>query len=126
MIPWRCADEVLHNQALDIDQSRNLLGMLAVQMRQEACQIEVHMAFASLGLKSSLIGHHEIAQTVHHMVEHVGGNDAVMQQFLLPQCPRRCHLFASSKRHADTGCSLEAIDTTICYVMQQSEKRGIQ
>src|SRR5262245_59626936 len=27
MIPWRRADELLHDQALDIDQGRNLLGI---------------------------------------------------------------------------------------------------
>jgi hypothetical protein len=97
MIPGRGADKLLHDQALDIDQGGDLLGILAVQVGQEARQIEVHMAFAGLGLKSSLIGHHEIAQTVHHVAEHVGGNDAVIQQCLLPQCPHRCHLFASSQ-----------------------------
>src|SRR4029434_9524229 len=69
-----------------------------------------------------LIGHDEIAQTAHYVVEHVGGNDAVTQQCLLSLCPRRCHLFASSQWHADAGCWSEAIDTTRSYVMQQGAK----
>jgi hypothetical protein len=84
----------------------------------------MHVALAGLGLKSVLIGHDEIAQTVYHGAEHVGGNDAVTQQFLLPLCPRRCHLFASSNWHGDVGCWLEAIDTTIGYMMQQGSKEG--
>src|SRR4029434_2113216 len=71
-----------------------------------------------------LIGHDEIAQTAHYVVEHVGGNDAVTKQCLLSLCPRRCHLFASSHWHADVGCWLEAIDTTRSYVMQQGSKEG--
>ena len=59
MIPGRGADERLDDQTLDIDQGGDLLGILAVQMGQEPCQIEVHMAFAGLGLKRVLIGHHE-------------------------------------------------------------------
>jgi hypothetical protein len=37
------------------------------------------MVLAGLGLKSVLIGHHEVAQAVHHVVEDVGGNDAITQ-----------------------------------------------
>ena len=69
------------------------------------------MAPAGLGLQRMLIGHDKVAQTLHHRGEHVGGNDTVAQQFLLPLCPRRCHLFASSNWHADVGCWLEAIVT---------------
>jgi len=101
VVPGRRTDEVLHDQALDIDQGSNLLGILAVQMGQETCQVEVDIALAGLGLESVLIGHDEIAQTINHVMEHVGGNDAVTQQFLLSLCPRRCHLFASSNWHAD-------------------------
>ena len=104
MVPWRRADEFLYDQALDIDQGGDLLGILAVQVGQETCQVEVHIAFAGLGLKGVLIGHHEVAQAVNQVVEHVGGNDAVTQQCLLTLCPRRCHLFASSTGHIDTGC----------------------
>jgi len=103
MIPGRGADERLHAQALDIDEGGDRLSILAVQVGQEAYQVEVHMAFAGLGLKRVLIGHHEVAQPVHHGVEHVGGNDAVTQQCLLPLYPRRYHLFASSIGHFDTG-----------------------
>jgi hypothetical protein len=63
-----------------------------------------------------LIRPYEVAQTVHHGSEDVGGNDTVTQQCLLLLCPRRCHLFASSPWHADMGCSLEAIDTPRGYV----------
>jgi hypothetical protein len=41
----------------------------------------------------------------------------------LPLCPCRGHLFASTKWYVDTGCCLEAIDTTRGYVTQ---RRGIQ
>src|SRR5262249_44613486 len=34
-----------------------------------------------------LIGHHEIAQTVHHVMEDVGRNETVTQEFRLPLCP---------------------------------------
>src|SRR5437867_548502 len=103
MIPGRCADEGLDDQALDIDKGGDLLSILAVQVGQEAYQIEVHVALASLGPKSVLIGHHEMAQTVHYGVEHVGGNDAVTPQCLLPLCPRQCHHFTSSTGHIDMG-----------------------
>jgi hypothetical protein len=68
------------------------------------------------------LGHNEVAQTVNHAVKHAGENDAIAQQFLLTLCPHGSHLFASSHWHADTGCSLEAIDTTRGYVMQQGSK----
>jgi hypothetical protein len=112
VIPGSGAKEVLQDQALDINQRRDCLGILAWQVRQQPLEVEIHMALAGLGLESLLIGHHEGTQTVHHGVEDVRGNDAVTQQFRLPLCPRRGHLFASSKWHADKGCWLEAIDTT--------------
>jgi hypothetical protein len=43
---------------------------------QETCQVEGYVAFAGFGLQSVLVGHHEIAQTVDHVVEHVRGNNA--------------------------------------------------
>jgi hypothetical protein len=64
MIPGGCADERLDDQTLNIDEGGDLLGILAVQVGQEAYQIEVQMAFAGLGLEPVLIGHHEVAQTV--------------------------------------------------------------
>jgi hypothetical protein len=103
MIPRGGADEVLHDQALDIDQGRNLLGILACQVEQQPLEVEVDMALTGFSLQSVLIGHHKIAQTIHHEVEHVGGNDAVTQQFFLPFCPRRGHLFASSPWPVDMG-----------------------
>src|SRR5712664_3042905 len=58
-----------------------LLGPVAASLPQ------VQIALAGLGLQSLLIGHHEGTQTVHHGVKHVGENDTVTQQFLLPLCP---------------------------------------
>jgi hypothetical protein len=123
MIPERSPNELLQDQTLDIDQGGDLLGILAAQVGQETCQIEVHVALAGLGLKRVLIGHHEVAETVNNGFEHVRRNDAATQQFRLPLCPRRGHLFASTKWHVDPGCCLEAIDTTRGYVMQ---RRSIQ
>jgi len=51
VVPGGGADEVLHDQALDIDQGRDFLGILAWQVGQEACQVERHIALASLGLE---------------------------------------------------------------------------
>src|SRR5215471_16925291 len=104
MVPGCRPDKLLQDQALDIDQSRNLLSVFAAQMRQEPCEVEVHIALPCLSLQAVLIGRDEVAQTVNHRCEHVGGNDAVTQQCLLPLCPGRCHLFASSTEHIDTGC----------------------
>jgi hypothetical protein len=86
----------------------------------------MHMTLAGLGLKSLLIGHDKIVQTVDHGVEHIGGNDTVAPQFLLPLCPHRCHLFASFNWPVDTGFSLEAIVVTIRYVIQKESKEEIQ
>jgi hypothetical protein len=66
MSPGRSADKLLQDQALDIDEGGDRLRILAVQVGQEAYQIEMHMAFASLGPKRVLIGLHEVAQTVNH------------------------------------------------------------
>jgi hypothetical protein len=49
-----------------------------------------------LGLERLLIGHDALAQTLHHLMEDVGGNETIAQQFLSPLCPHGCHLFASS------------------------------
>src|SRR5713226_7161645 len=118
MIPEGGAHEVLQDLSLDIDQGGDLLGMLAVHVGQQPLEGEVHMAPAGLGLQSALGRHDKIAQAVHHGGEHVGGNDAVPPSCFLPLCPRWCHLFASSHWHADSGRSLEAIDTTRGCVMQ--------
>ena len=126
VIPGSGAKEVLHDQALDIHQRRDGLGILAWQVGQQPLEVAVQVALAGLGLKCLLIGHHELAQTVYHGGEHVGGNDTVTQQCFLPLCPRRDHLFASSNWHADSGRSLEAIGTTRGCVMQQGSKAEIQ
>jgi hypothetical protein len=67
----------LPDLSLDIDQGSDLLSILAVQVGQETRQIAMHMVLAGLGLKSLLIGHDKLVQTVHHGAEHVGRNDAV-------------------------------------------------
>ena len=79
MIPGRGADERLQDQALDSDQSRNHLGILAVYVGQETRQVEMHMALAGLGLKRALIGHREVTQALHHVVEDIGRHDAITQ-----------------------------------------------
>jgi hypothetical protein len=79
VIPGRSADEVLHDQALDINERRDVLGILAWQVGQESYEVEIHIALASLGLESVLIGYDEVAQMVHHVVEHMGRHDAVTQ-----------------------------------------------
>src|SRR5215510_7797937 len=67
--------------------------------------------------QSVLIGHDELAQTLHHLMEDVGGNDTIAQDFLSPLCPHGVHLFASSPWPVNTGCCLEAIVITMCYRM---------
>jgi len=86
----------------------------------------MYMALADLGLKRMLVWHNEIAQAVYHLMEHVGGHDAVTQQCFSPLGPRGCHLFASLAWHADRGCSLEATDTTMRYGMQLESKEERQ
>src|SRR5215510_7766506 len=66
MIPGRRPDEVLDDLALDIDQGRDRLSILALQVGQEPNQIAIYMVLAGLSLKSLLIGHDELAQTVHY------------------------------------------------------------
>ena len=68
MIPGRRADEVLDDLSLDIDQGRDVLGILAGQVGQQPLEVEVHVALAGLGLQRVLIGHDELAQTVHHLM----------------------------------------------------------
>jgi hypothetical protein len=79
MIPGGGADERLQDQALNIDQRRDVLGMLAGQVGPQPLEVERHVALAGRGLQSVLLGRHEIAQTVHHVMEHIRGNDAVTQ-----------------------------------------------
>jgi len=97
VIPGGGTEEVLENLSLDIDERRDVLGILPGQVGQEPLEVEVDVALAGLGLQRSLIGHHEVAQPLHHGGEHVGGHDTVTPQCLSPLCPRGCHLFASSQ-----------------------------
>src|SRR6266571_7830814 len=118
MLPWSDTDEVLHDLSLDIDPGRDCLGILAWQMRQEPLEVEVHGVRVGLGLERLLIGHDELAQTIHHLTEDVGGDETIAQQFLSPLCPHACHLFASSNLPAKTSCSLEAIVITMGCAMK--------
>src|SRR2546422_11330836 len=55
MIPWHCADEVLQDLALDLDERRDVLGILPGQVGQQSLEVEVHVALAGLGLQNVLI-----------------------------------------------------------------------
>jgi hypothetical protein len=79
MIPGRGADEVLDNLSLDIDERRDVLGILPGQVGQQPLKVAVHIMLAGLGLKGLLIGHHELAQTVYHLMEHGGGHKTIAQ-----------------------------------------------
>src|SRR5439155_22700486 len=111
------ADEVLDDLSLNIDECRDVLGILPGQVGQQSLEIEVHVALAGLGLKNMLIGHDELVQTIHHLMEDVGGDNAITQYCLSPLGPHGVHLFASSHCPVDTGCCLEAIVITIHYEM---------
>src|SRR5712691_8449949 len=126
MIPRRRTDEVLDDLSLDIDPGRDCLGILAWQMRQEPREGEVHGVRVSLGLEGLWIGQDELAQTIHQLMEDVGGDATIAQQFLSPLCPHGCHLFASSHCLAKMKCSLEAIVITMRYVMKPGSKKEIQ
>src|SRR5499433_3882675 len=117
MIPGHRAAEVLDDLPLDIDEGGDFLRILPLQMGQHPLEVEVNMAPAGLGLQSVLIGHDELAQTLHHLREDVGGDDTIAQDFLSPLCPHGVHLFASSHCPVNTGCCLEAMVITICYGM---------
>jgi hypothetical protein len=64
---------------------------------------------AGLGLQNVLIGHDELVQTIHHLMEDVGGDKAIAPYCLSPLCPHGVHLFASSHCLVATGYCLEAI-----------------
>jgi hypothetical protein len=117
MIPGHRADEVLDNLALDLDERRDILGILPGQVGQQALEVEGYVALDSFSLKNVLIGHDELGQTIHHPMEDVGGDETIAQDFLSPLCPHGMHLFASSHCPVDTGCCLEAIVMTIGYGM---------
>src|SRR6266700_6875989 len=109
MIPGHRADEVLDDLALDLDERRDVLRILPGQVRQQSPEVEVHVALAGSGLKHVLIGYDELVQTLHHLMEDVGGDETIAQDFLSPLCPHRVHLFASSHWPVDTGYCLEAM-----------------
>ena len=77
MLPGHRADAVLDDLALDLDERRDVLGILARQVGQQPLEVEVDVALAGLGLQCLLIGHHERAQTVDHLMEHVGGHQTI-------------------------------------------------
>ena len=60
MIPGHRADEVLDDLSLDIDERRDVLGILPGQIGQQSLEVEVHVALASLGFQHVLIGHDEL------------------------------------------------------------------
>jgi hypothetical protein len=66
-----------------------------LQGGQQPLEIEVH-GVAGLGLKRLLVGYNELGETIHHLMEDVGGDETITPQFLSPLCPYGCHLFASS------------------------------
>jgi hypothetical protein len=70
---------------------------------------------AGLSFQNVLIGHDKLGQTLHHLLEDVGGDETIAQDFLSPLCPHGMHLFASSHWPVDTGYCVEAMVITICY-----------
>ena len=109
--------------SLNIDERRNVLSIFAGQVRQEPLEVEVHVALAGLGLQRVLVGHHERAESVQHLMEHVGGDETFAPQVLSPLRPHSAHLFASSHWPVDTGCCQEAIVITRGYVRQPGLKK---
>src|SRR5215470_14975912 len=117
MIPGHRADQVLDDLALDINEGGDLLRILPLQRGKQCLEEEVHVVRASRGLQRVLIGYDELAQTLHHLREDVGGDETIAQDFLSPLGPHGVHLFASSHCPVDTGCCVEAMVITICYGM---------
>src|SRR5215470_9125374 len=122
VIPGRRTDEVLDDLALDIDQGRDRLSILAVHVRQQPLEVEMHGVLVGCGLQRLLIGHNELTETLHHLRENVRGHETIAQHFLSPPCPHGVHLFASSPWPLDRAYGLEAIDTTRGYGMQRGSK----
>src|SRR5215471_11423304 len=81
MVPWCDTDKVLQDLSLDIDPGRDGLGILAWQMRQEPLEVEMQGVRVGLGFKRLLIGHDELAQTIHYLMEDVGGDKTIAPQF---------------------------------------------
>jgi hypothetical protein len=67
----------LDDLSLDVDERRDVLSIFAGQVGQQSLEVEVHVVLAGRGLKHVLIGHHKLAQTVHHLMEHVGEHDTI-------------------------------------------------
>src|SRR5215831_6626768 len=55
MIPRGGADEFLNDQALDIDESGDVLGIFVGEVREQSLEIEVQVALSSLGLQRLLV-----------------------------------------------------------------------
>ena len=87
VVPERGTNEVLDDLSLDIDQGGDVLGILAWQMGEQPLKVEMHGVRVGFGLQGLLIGHNERAQTIHHLVEDVGGDETIAQYFLSPLCP---------------------------------------
>jgi hypothetical protein len=94
--------EVLQDLALDIDPRRDGLSILAWQMRQQPLEVERQGLLVGFSPQRVLIGHDELAKSVDHLLEYVGGHETIAQHFLSPLCPCGCHLFASSLCPVDT------------------------
>src|SRR5712691_6061985 len=90
MIPWHCADEVLQDLALDLDERRDVLGILPGQVGQQSLEVAVHVALAGRGLQNVLIGHDELGQTIYHLMEDVRGDETIAHYFFSPLCHTVC------------------------------------
>jgi hypothetical protein len=125
MVLWHNADEVLDELSLHIDQGGDFFGILALQVGQQALEVEMH-GVGNIGLKRLLVWHNEPGETIRHLVKDVGADETIVQQFLSPPCPQGAHLFASSRWPVNVGCCREAIGITIRYEMQSGSNEQIQ
>src|SRR5262245_11032540 len=71
MVPWDDTDEVLDDLPFDVDQRRDFLGILAWQMGPQALEVEMQ-GVGGHGLKCLLVGHDELGETIHHLMEEIG------------------------------------------------------
>ena len=99
MIPGRRPDEVLDDLALDIDERRDVLGILPGQVGQQSLEVKVHVALAGSGLQHVLIGHDELVQTIHHLREDVGGDDTIAQDLASIMAPATPFCFWTTQKH---------------------------
>ena len=72
MSPGGSADELLQDEALDINQRCDVRGILAWHVGQPPLEVEVHVTLAGLGLQSTLIGRNAITETVHPRFKGLG------------------------------------------------------